>query len=121
VNDCNVTRPDIAYAVNRLAAYTANPCLQHMGATKHILRYLAGMKTYGITYSNSPEAGNLFYGYTDAAYANADDLKLTLGYIYLMAGGAVTWRSKKQTTIAMSSTETEYDTLSEAGREACWL
>jgi hypothetical protein len=82
---------------------------------------LAGTKTYGITYSNSPEAGNLFYGYTDTAYANADDIKSTLGYVYLMAGGAVTWRSKKQTMITMSSTEAEYDMPSEAGHEACWL
>jgi hypothetical protein len=92
-----------------------------MGATKRILQYLAGTKTYRITYSNSPEAGNLFYGYADAAYANANDLKSTLGYVYLMAGGAVTWRSKKQTTIAMSSTKAEYVVLSEAGHEACWL
>lgn len=64
---------------------------------------------------------NLFYGYADAAYANTDDYKSTSGYVFLAGDGAITWRSKKQTTIALSSTEAEYVALSEAGREACWL
>ena len=117
----NATRPDIAYAVNRLAAYTANPSLQHVGALKRILRYLAGTRTHGITYSKSPTTANFFFGYADAAYANADDFKSTSGHVFIMAGGAITWRSKKQTTVALSSTEAEYSALSEAGREACWL
>jgi len=122
----NVTRPDIAYAVNRLATYTANPSLQHVGALKRILRYLAGTKNLGITYSKNLDHDqlstlNLFYGYADAAYANSDDLKSTSGYVFLASGGAITWRSKKQTTRALSSTEAEYVALSEAGRELCWL
>jgi hypothetical protein len=117
----NATRPDIAFAVNRLAAYTANPSLQHVGALKRILKYLAGTRNHGITYSKIQSSGNLFHGYADAAYANVDDCKSTSGYVYIMAGGAITWRSKKQTTVALSSTEAEYIALSEAGREACWL
>jgi hypothetical protein len=54
-------------------------------------------------------------------YADTDDYKSTSGYVFLVGGGAVTWRSKKQTTIALSSMEAEYISLSEAGREACWL
>ena len=120
----NSTRPDICYAVNKLAAYTANPGLQHHGAIKCILRYLAGTKMLGITYRKSQDKiglDNLFHGYADAAYANADDLKSTTGYVFLAAGGAITWKSKKQTVIALSSTEAEYVALSEAGREATWL
>ena len=49
----NSTRPDISYAINKLAAYTANLSSQHQGAIKRILRYLAGMETLGITYSKS--------------------------------------------------------------------
>ena len=117
-------RPDISFAVNRLGAYTANPSMQHMGALKRILRYLAGTKNYGITYRASPtthDDANLFYGYADAAYANADGYKSTSGYVFIVGDGAITWRSKKQATIALSSTEAEYVALSEAGREACWL
>jgi hypothetical protein len=121
----NATRPDIAYAVNRLASYTANPSLQHSTALKRILRYLAGTRDYGITYrkptEDSPISPNAFYGFADAAYANTDDYKSTSGYVFLASGGAVSWRLKKQTTIALSSTEAEYVALSEAGREASWL
>jgi hypothetical protein len=118
----NTTRLDIAYAVSRLASYTANPSLQHIGVLKRVLHYLQGMKEYGITYqSRTPQGRNLFYGFANAAYANTDDYKSTSGQVFLAAGGAITWRSKKQTVIALSSTEAEYVALSEAGREACWL
>jgi len=66
----NSTRPDISYAINKLAAYTANPSLQHHSALKWILRYLVGTKTLRITYWNSQdvtENRNLFHGYADAA------------------------------------------------------
>jgi hypothetical protein len=121
----NAMCPDIVYAVNRLASYMANPSLQHSTALKRILRYLAGMRDYGITYrkpaEDSPISPNAFYGFADAAYANADDYKSTSGYVFIASGGAVSWRSKKQTTIALSSTEAEYVALSEAGHEASWL
>jgi hypothetical protein len=121
----NATRPDIAHAINRLAAYTANPSLQHHGALKRILRYLAGTKGYGITYSHPPESinnnPNIIYGFADAAFANQDDYRSTSAYVFLAAGGAITWRSKKLTMVAQSSTEAEYIALAEAAREACWL
>jgi hypothetical protein len=120
----NTTRPDISYTVNQLAVYTANPSLQHTGALKRILRYLKGTKSFGITYSAAPNKNrdtNLFQGYTDAAYANSEGRKSTTGYVYLAGGGAITWMSKKQSVVALSSTDAEYVALSEAGREACWL
>jgi hypothetical protein len=64
---------------------------------------------------------NIFYCFSDAAFANADDRRSISGYVYLSNGGAITWGSKKQTTIALSSTEAEYVALSEASREAMWL
>ena len=121
------TRPDIAYAVNRLAAYTANPSLQHYTAAKRVLRYVKGRKNYSITYHKNatrhvgPEDSNHFYGFSDAAFANADDRKSISGYVFIANGGAITWGSKKQTAIALLSTEAEYVTLSEASREAMWL
>jgi len=68
----NATCPDIAYAVNRLAAYTANPSLQYHTALKRILRYLSGTRTHGITYKALPDHPNFFLGYADASYGNAD-------------------------------------------------
>jgi hypothetical protein len=120
----NATRPDIAYAVSRLALFSANPSLQHTGALKRVLQYLSGTKSHGITYSamTSKNRGvNLCHGYADAAYTNVDECKSTSGYVYLVGGGAITWMSKRQSVVAMSSTEAEYIALSEAGREACWL
>ena len=120
----NTTRPDIQCATNKLAAFTANPSIEHYTALKRILRYLAGTRDLGITYRKSqedPNDDNLFHGFADAAYANNDDLKSTTGYVFLAVGGAITWKSKKQTVIALSSTEAEYVALSEASREAVWL
>jgi hypothetical protein len=119
-----VRRERNTYAVNRLAAYTANPSLQHTGALKRILCYLIGTKSYGITYSaahNKNRETNLFHGFTDAAYANSDGRKSTTGYVYLVGGGTITWMSKKQSVVALSSTDAEYVALSEASHEACWL
>jgi len=126
-----------------LGSYTANPSLEHYRSLKQILRYLAGTKDFRITYQKSQDDNNgtnlfhgltrnygpnnedgetnIFHGFADAAFANADDYKSTTGYVFLVVGGAITWKSKKQTIIAMSSTESEYVALSEAGHEAFWL
>ena len=117
----NATRPDITYAVNRLASYTANPSLQHVTALKRILRYLSGTRDLGIIYKTLPHQVNFFHGFADAAYKNHDDLKSTTGYVFFAGDGAITWSSKKQTTKALLSTEAEYVALLEAAREACWL
>ena len=95
----NSTRPNISFAVNQLAAYTANLSLQHVTALKQMLRYLAGTKDLGITYSktsdNHNNNSNIFSGFADAAFANHDDHRSTSGYVFSAAGGAIT-RSKRQ-------------------------
>ena len=117
----NATRPDIAFAVNKLASYTANPSLQHSGMLKRVLRYLAGTKEYAIKYLANPRVDNRLQGYADASYVNTGDCKSVSGYVFMLGSGAISWRSKKQTIIALSSTEAEYVALSEAAREAIWL
>ena len=117
----NGTRPDIAYAVNQLASYTANLSLQHVMVLKRVLRYLSGTHNLGIIYKALPLQPSFFHGYVDAAYGNADDKRSTSGYVFMAGEGAITWSLKKQISTALSSTEAEYVTLSEASREACWL
>jgi hypothetical protein len=117
----NATRADIAYAISRLLSYTTNPTLQHVSALKQVLRYLSGTRSYGITYSNVLGHPNYFFGYADVAFANADDQKLTTSYVFMIARGAVTWYSKRQSITALSSTEAEYIALSEMAHEARWL
>lgn len=107
----NAMRPNIAFAVKCFSSYTAN----------RILQYLAGMKMYEITYSASPSSTNLFKGYSDATYKNTDDHKSMSSYVFTVGGGTITWMSRKQSTIVLSSTEAEYVALSEAGLEASWL
>jgi hypothetical protein len=82
---------------------------------KWILRYLAGTQTLGITYHTSQDDNdeNLFHSFSDAAYANQDNNKSTSGYVFLASGGAITWKSKKQTIITLSMTESEYVALSQ--------
>ncbi len=89
------TCPDIAYAVNRLAAYTTNLSFTHYGAAKCMLRYIKGTRNYGITYHAhsmqhvGPTDSNIFYGFLDAAFANADDRRSISGYVYLSNGGLI--------------------------------
>jgi hypothetical protein len=86
----NATRPDIAYTVNRLASYTANPSLQHVGVLKRILRYLAGTKAYRIIYKALPEQPSFFFGYADASYRNTDNHRSISRYVFLAGNGAIT-------------------------------
>ena len=117
----NSTQPDIMYAINRLTSYIANLSMQHQTALKRVLQYLSGTKTYGITYKNIPGSHISFLGYANAAYKNRDNNKLTTGYVFIAAGGAITWQSSRQSMTAESSTEAEYIALWEAGKKASWL
>jgi hypothetical protein len=114
-------------AVNRLATYTANPSVEHYTAAKRVLRYIKGTKNYGITYRDQntrhvgPSDSNFIHGFADASFASIEDRRSISGYVYLSGGAAITWGSKRQTTIALSSTEAEYIALSEAARDAIWL
>lgn len=111
------TRPDIAFTVNRLASFTANPTMCHWTAAKHVLRYLKGTKDVGITYSK-PESEimvgqNCLNGYSDASFTNNYDCTSVSGYVFTTARGAVTWGSKKQNIVSLSTTKAEYVCLSD--------
>lgn len=94
---------------------------QHIEAAKTILRYLSGTRTKGITFGG--EGGNLdIIGYSDADWAgDKSDRKPTSGSVFMMNNGPINWCSKKQTSVALSSTEAEYMALTLAAKEATWL
>lgn len=113
------TRPDIAQAVGALARYMAAPTTAHWTAAKHILRYLAGTSDYGINYG--PAAFSLA-AYCDASYAGClDTRRSTTGYVFILNGGAITWSSRLQSTVAVSTTEAEYMAAAAITKEALWL
>jgi hypothetical protein len=117
----NATRPDITYAVNRLALYMANPDLQHQTALKCILYYLSGTRDDGITYKNIPNAEPMFLGYVNAAFADREDKKSTSSYIIIAMGSVITWKSRKQGLTVQSTTEAKYIAIWDGGQEALWL
>ena len=84
-----------------------------------VLRYLAGTKTVGITYGTSPE---VLTGYTDADYSTCRDTrKSRSGFVFILFGGAVSWSSKLQSVVALSTAESEYIAAAGAAREGTWL
>lgn len=113
------TRPDISYAVGALSKYMASPTSVHWQAAKGVLRYLAGTADYGLCYGG-PD--NKIVGYCDADYAgDVDTRRSTTGYVFLLNGAAITWSSKRQPTVAASTTEAEYIAAAAATKEALWL
>ncbi|XP_075157801.1 uncharacterized protein LOC142231066 [Haematobia irritans] len=113
------TRPDIQHSVNKLAQRNVDPHVEHLTAVKNIFRYLAGTKNYKLIFKAGQKG---IQGYADADWASdTTDRKSTTGYIFFVNGCAVSWESKKQKTIALSSTEAEYMAMSNAAREATYL
>ena len=115
-----VTRPYIAYIVSRLSIHMARPQESHLDAAKHVLRYLQGTSDFGILYqADSPIT---ITGYTDADWGSCPETRRSMGaYTFTMAGGPITWQSKRQTTVSRSSTESEYRALNYSTQEAVWL
>ena len=114
------TRPDISFAVGMLGRYQSNPGLDHWKVAKKVLRYLQGTKDHMLTYRRSDRLEVI--GYTDSDFASCvDTRKSTFGYLYLLAGGAISWKSAKQTFIATSTMEAEFVACFEAMVQAKWL
>lgn len=114
------TRPDISFAVNTLSRFNKNPTAAHWTAVKRICRYLQGTKDMKLIYTK--DGNEKITGYCDADWASdVRDRKSCTGYIFLLQGGAISWRSQKQQTVALSTAEAEYMAMSSAAQEALWL
>ncbi|CAJ2634277.1 unnamed protein product [Trifolium pratense] len=115
--DC--TRPDIAYVVGLLCRFTSRPSDEHWHAIERVMRYLKRTMNLGLHYQRFPA---VLEGYSDADWNTlSDDSKATSGFIFSIAGGAVSWKSKKQTILAQSTMESEMIALATASEEASWL
>ncbi|KAJ8631403.1 hypothetical protein MRB53_024726 [Persea americana] len=114
------TRPDIMFVVSLLSRYLAHPTALHLQAVKRVLRYIKGTLTYGIFYK---KGGNKeLLAYTDSDYAgDLEDRKSTSGFSFLLSSGAVSWSSKKQPVVTLSTTEAEFIAAASCACQAVWL
>jgi len=113
------TRPDIAFAVSRLAQYAANPSPQHLRLAQYVLSYLVGTVGKCLVYDGAD--GDGLHGYTDSSLGDqTDDRHSTSGYVFLLANGAISWSSRKQKTVAQNTTEAEYMAMTDAANQAAW-
>lgn len=113
------TRPDIAFAVSIVSRFASNPDNTHWLAIQQIFRYLRGTVDYELVYSGSLSP---LVGYTDSDWAgDVVTRRSTSGYTFNLGSGAITWSSKRQPTISLSTCEAEYIGQTQATKEAVWL
>ena len=114
------SRPDIAYSVSTVSKYSSNPSKSHWQAVKRIFRYLKGTKELGILYFSGDDEKCV--GFSDADFAgDLDDRKSTSGFCFLYNNGVISWKSCKQTCVALSTAEAEFVSMSAASQESVWL
>jgi hypothetical protein len=114
------TRPNICFAVNTLSEYMVEPKHVHLIATKHVMRYLKGTIEYGIKYDLDCEFK--LQGYFDLVWdGSVTDRKSTSGCCFSLGSGMITWFSRKQTSVALSTTEAKYMEACLTCIEGVWL
>ena len=114
------TRPDIAYAVTKLSQYSANPSQDHLNRALYICHYLVGTSNYAMVYDGANGKG--FQAYADSDWgSNTENRRSTTGYMISLASAVFTWNSRAQKTVALSSTEAEYMSLSDTSRQVVWV
>ncbi|THH17351.1 hypothetical protein EUX98_g9147 [Antrodiella citrinella] len=116
-----MTRPDIAYAVHRVAQFSINPGPAHWEAVKHIMRYLKATRDHVLTLGGAVDS-SAFTAYCDSDHAGSSDhARSVSGYAILFGAGCFAWSAKKQTATALSTGEAEYYAATHVGREIIWL
>jgi hypothetical protein len=114
------SRPDISFAISKLSQFMSDPSDTHMAAAKHLMRYIVGTITFRQIYSASKPLK--LECFADASWSDdLDDSKSHSGYVNFLNGAPISYSSKKQTLVALSSMEAESVALSHAAKEALWL
>ena len=115
------TRPDLSFAVLLLSQHCASPLPRHFAAARRVLRYLKGTKDLRLRYGGS-SAHLPLSGLSDADWAGDKISRAsTSAFVWSLAGGPVSWSSKKQSCVALSTAEAEYVALTRAVQEGIWI
>jgi len=118
----NMTRPDLAWSYSELSKYVQCPGQDHMDAAHHVLRYLKGTFDQAIVYQRSDTLANTLWGWVDSDWAaDVDTRRSHTGYVLMMCGGAVSWKSRRQDCVSLSTSEAEYVAASQCGQEVLYL
>jgi hypothetical protein len=118
------TRPNIAFTIGILSHFSTNPGCAHWEAVKRVFRYLKGTRELWLTFGNNTHDASHshdFIGYADADGSMQEDRHTISGYAFLIDGGTVSWSSKRQEIVVLSTTEAEYVAVTHAAKEALWL
>lgn len=116
------TRPDISHAVSQLAQFFSCYGSAHVTAAKHLLRYIRGSLEVGLTFRRHAVPTRELWGYADADYANdVDTCRSTTGYTITVGGSTVCWRSRRQHSVALSTTEAEYMAMGDCAKHLIWF
>jgi hypothetical protein len=116
------TRPDITFAVSSLSQYLNEPGSVHWDAGIQVLRYLKGTKDIGLHFQCDNSADDSLVGYADADWASCPESRRSVsGNLIILNGNVISWKSKKQPTLSLSSTEAEYKSLGDITKEVMWI
>ena len=116
------THPNLSYTVHTLTQFQTNPGPGHWKALMHAYAYVHGTLDYAITYYRGGDKSLKPVGYVDADYGGDSRTQRSIsGYIFKMAGGAVSWSSKLQATVALSTAEAKYVAITRAVQQALWM
>ena len=114
------TRPDLSFSVGVISRYMQEPNESHGADLKHILRYLRGTFSFGIVFTHSAKMEVI--GYSDSSHNVDNDYgKSTTGHVFYLNESPITWCSRKQEIVALSSYEAEFMAAIEAAKQAIWL
>ena len=114
------TRPDLSFSVSLLSRFQANPGIEHWNVLLHVVGYIKNTLDFGLTYSRDADLTPV--AFVDADYGGCRDTRRsTSGYVFSMAGGPVTWSSKRQATVTLSTVEAEYVAMSWAVQQMVWM
>ncbi|CAL0323017.1 unnamed protein product [Lupinus luteus] len=114
------TRPDLSFAIQQLSQFMAAPTVNHYKAMTRVLRYIKGTPGQGLYY---PTTSSIHIkGFSDSDWATCPDTRKSVsGFCMFLGDSLISWKSKKQTTVSRSSSESEYRALAIASCEVQWL